>query len=408
MNKTNISREKYLKQVQPFIDKAIIKVFTGQRRVGKSYLMLGIIDLIKKSHPHSNIVYIDKESYTFDSIKNYHHLLGYLQKIKQKSGQTYLFIDEVQEIAGFEKAIRDLIKTTKYDIYLTGSNSQLLSSDLAGRLSGRYIEFRIHPLSYKEFLLFHHLTPGSDSLQQYIKYGGLPYLVNLELNDEQVYGYLKNVYDAVILKDVISRFAVRNVNFLSRLVEYLANNLGSLVSAKKISDFLQSQNIRLSPNTVLNYLSFLSSSFFINKTQRLDITGKKIFEIGEKYYFEDLGMRHVINSWKQVDVNKVLENLVYSKLVDAGYATYVGQLDKSEIDFVGVKEGKKIYVQVAYILSSEKVIKREFGNLQDIQDNYPKYVVTMDKMASGNVNGILHLGIIDFLMKNLWSHSRPL
>lgn len=288
------------------------------------------------------------------------------------------------------KTIRDLIKTTKYDIYLTGSNSELLSSDLAGRLSGRYVEFRIHPLSYEEFLLFHHLAVGSDSLEKYIKYGGLPYLVNLELNDEQVYGYLKNVYDAVILKDVISRFAVRNINFLSRLIEYLANNLGSLVSAKKISDFLESQNIRLSPNTVLNYLSFLSSSFFINKTQRIDIAGKKIFEIGEKYYFEDLGMRHVINSWKQVDINKVLENLVYSKLIDSGYTTYVGQLGKSEVDFVGVKEGKKIYVQVAYI-----------GSLQNIQDNHPKYVITMDKMATGNVDGIIHLGVIDFLMKNL-------
>ena len=401
MNKTYISREKYLSQVKPFINKAIIKVFTGQRRVGKSYLMLGVIDLIKKSHPKSNIVYIDKESYAFDQIKNYHDLLKYLKNIKPKPGKVYLFIDEVQEIEGFEKAIRGLIKTGKFDIYLTGSNSELLSSDLAGRLSGRYVEFRIHPLSYEEFLLFHHLAVGSDSLEKYIKYGGLPYLVNLELNDEQVYGYLKNVYDAVILKDVISRFAVRNINFLSRLIEYLANNLGSLVSAKKISDFLESQNIRLSPNTVLNYLSFLSSSFFINKTQRIDIAGKKIFEIGEKYYFEDLGMRHVINSWKQVDINKVLENLVYSKLIESGYTTFVGQLGKSEVDFVGVKEGKKIYVQVAYLLSSEKVIKREFGNLQNIKDNYPKYVITMDKMATGNVDGIIHLEIIDFLMKNL-------
>lgn len=401
MNKTYISREKYLKLVKPFIGKQIIKVFTGQRRVGKSYLMLGVIDLIKESSPKSNIVYIDKESYTFDQIKNYHDLLKYLKNIKSKPGKVYLFIDEVQEIEGFEKAIRDLIKTGKFDIYLTGSNSELLSSDLAGRLSGRYIEFRIHPLSYEEFLLFHHLAVGSDSLEKYIKYGGLPYLVNLELNDEQVYGYLKNVYDAVILKDVISRFAVRNINFLSRLIEYLANNLGSLVSAKKISDFLESQNIRLSPNTVLNYLSFLSSSFFINKTQRIDIVGKKIFEIGEKYYFEDLGMRHVINSWKQVDINKVLENLVYSKLIDSGYTTYVGQLGKSEVDFVGVKEGKRIYVQVAYILSSEKVIKREFGNLLNIKDNHPKYVITMDKMATGNVDGIIHLGVIDFLMKGL-------
>lgn len=257
--------------------------------------------------------------------------------------KTYLFIDEVQEIDGFEKAIRNLVKSGQYDIYLTGSNSELLSSDLAGKLSGRYLEIHVHPLSYTEFLLFHHLEKNLDSLEKYMRYGGLPFLANLRLNDEQVFGYLKNVYDAVILKDVISRFSVRNINFLTRLVEYLANNLGSLVSSKKISDFLKSQNINLSPNTILNYLSYLSSSFFINKAQRIDIAGKKIFEISEKYYFEDLGMRHVITDFKQIDINKILENL------------------------------------------------------QSVKDNYPKYVVTMDKMASGNVDGITHLHILDFL-----------
>ena len=405
MKKTYITRVKYLNQVKPFIDKQIIKVFTGQRRVGKSYLMLQIIDLIKQTNKKATIVYIDKENYAFDQIKNYHDLTQYIVANTKKSSKNYIFIDEAQEIEGFEKAIRNFVATKGYDIYLTGSNSELLSSDLAGKLSGRYIEIRVHPLSYQEFLSFHQLEKGLNSLEKYMRYGGLPYLVNLELNDDQVFGYLKNVYDAVILKDVITRFSIRNINFLARLIEYLANNLGSLVSAKKISDFLKSQNIILSPNTVLNYLSFISSSFFINKAQRIDIAGKKIFEVSEKYYFEDLGLRHVITNFKQIDINKILENLVYSKLIDEGYKVYVGQLDKNEVDFVGEIEGKRIYVQVAYIISSDKVTKREFGNLLRIKDNYPKYVVTMDTMASGNVSGITHLHILDFLTKDLMKHG---
>ncbi len=406
MSKIYITREKYINEVKPFIKKQIIKVFTGQRRVGKSFLMLQIIDLIKKIDKQSlplrgkkaNIIYIDKENYAFDNIKDYHNLTKYIKEHAKKDAFNHLFIDEVQEIEGFEKTLRNFVKLKNFDIYITGSNSEMLSSDLAGKLSGRYIETRVHPLSYKEFILFHQLEKGQGSLEKYIRYGGLPYLVNLELNDNQVFGYLKNVYDAVILKDVISHFAIRNINFLNRLIEYLANNLGSLVSAKKISDFLKSQNTNLSPNTVLNYLSSITNSFFINKTPRIDISGKKIFEIGEKYYFEDLGLRHVITDFKQIDINKVLENLVYSKLIDSGYKVFVGQMGKNEIDFVGEIGGKRIYVQVSYLISSKKVEEREFGNLLNIQDNYPKYVVTMDPMAQGDVNGVKHVNIIDFLV----------
>lgn len=395
MTKTYIPRPKYTEKVRPFIGKEIIKVFTGQRRVGKSYVMAQIADTIEKA----KIIYIDKEQYEFDFLKNYHDLIKYVAS-KAKATKNYLFIDEVQEIEGFEKAVRDFAKSGKFDIYLSGSNSELLSSDLAGKLSGRYVEIRVHGLSYEEFLAFHQLEKGLDSLEKYIKYGGLPYLVNLKLEDEQVFGYLKNVFDAVILKDVVSRFDVRNVNFLERLIEYLANNLGSLVSSKKISDFLQSQNINLSPNTVLNYLSFLQSSFFVTKAQRIDIAGKKIFEIGEKYYFEDLGLRHTIVNFKQIDINKVLENLVYSRLKNLEYKVFVGQMGNGEVDFVGEKDHERIYIQVAYLLSSDKVKEREFGSLLAIKDNYKKYVVTMDQMAGGNIKGITHLHILDFLTKS--------
>lgn len=398
MSKTYIPRPKYIEMVKPFIGKEIIKVLTGQRRVGKSCVMIQIMDTIKQKDKKASIIYIDKEKYEFEFIKNYHDLTKYiLGKTRKTKTKTYLFIDEIQEIEGFEKAIRDFAKFGKYDIYISGSNSELLSSDLAGKLSGRYVEIRVHGLSYEEFLLFHKLEKNTESLEKYIRYGGLPYLVNLKLEDEQVFGYLKNVFDAVILKDVVSRFEVRNVNFLERLVEYLANNLGSLVSSKKISDFLQSQNINLSPNTVLNYLSFLQSSFFVVKCPRIDVAGKKIFEIGEKYYFEDLGLRHVIVNFRQVDINKILENLVYSKLKDLGYKVFIGQMDNCEVDFVGEKAGERIYVQTAYLISSSKVEKREFGSLLNIKDNYRKYVVTMDKMATGSLKGITHLHILDFL-----------
>ncbi|MDP3994616.1 MAG: ATP-binding protein [bacterium] len=406
MNKTYIPRPKYLETVKPFIGKEIIKVFTGQRRVGKSCIMAQIADIVGQTDKKANIIYIDKEKYEFDFIKNYHDLAKYIASETKKRTKTYLFIDEVQEIEGFEKAIRDFARSGKGDVYISGSNSEILSSDLAGKLSGRYVEIRVHGLSYREFLSFHKLEKGTDSLEKYIKYGGLPYLVNLELNDEQVFGYLKNVFDAVILKDVVSRYEVRNVNFLGRLIEYLANNLGSLVSAKKISDFLKSQNINLSPNTVLNYLSFLQSGFFVSKAQRMDVMGKKIFEIGEKYYFEDLGLRHVVVNFKQVDINKILENLVYSRLINLGYKVFVGQTDKGEIDFVAEAAGEKIYVQVAYLISSKKVEKREFGSLLAIKDNYRKYVVTMDKMAAGSVKGVTHLHILDFLLVENWGKGK--
>jgi len=395
-NKTYIPRPKYLEMVRPFMGKEIIKVFTGQRRVGKSCIMAQVADTIKQADKKISIIYIDKEKYEFESIKNYHDLTKYILN-KTGGAKTCVFIDEVQEIEGFEKAVRDFARSGKYDVYISGSNSELLSSDLAGKLSGRYIEIRVHGLSYGEFLVFHKLEKSMDSLEKYIRYGGLPYLVNLKLNDEQVFGYLKNVFDAVILKDVVSRFEIRNVNFLERLIEYLADNLGSLVSAKKISDFLESQNIKLSPNTVLNYLSFLQSSFFVAKAQRMDIKGKKIFEIGEKYYFEDLGLRHVIVNFKQVDINKILENLVYCRLIGLGYKVFVGQIDNGEVDFVAEMKGERIYVQVAYLIASGKVEKREFGSLLSIKDNYKKYVVTMDKMAGGSIKGVAHLHILDFL-----------
>ena len=258
MIKTYIKRDYYLDRIIPFIDKNIIKVIVGQRRVGKSYMLFQIIDLLKsRGVREEEIIYINKELEEFEPVKDYKDLLDFIKvKIKNRR-KAYIFIDEIQEIESFEKALRSLQAEGSYDIYISGSNANLLSGEIATHLSGRYIEIKIYSLSYPEFLCFHKLADNNESLQKYIKYGGLPYLIHLELEDNIVYDYLRNIYSTILFKDIVARYKIRNINFLERLVEYLADNVGSLVSANKISDFLKSQKINISPNVVLDYLSFL-------------------------------------------------------------------------------------------------------------------------------------------------------
>lgn len=397
MIKKYIKRPIYLNQIKPFIDKDIIKVIIGQRRVGKSYLLFQIIDEIKKKNKTANIIYINKELNEFDKIKNEKDLLNYIKK-NSKNKKSYIFIDEIQDVENFEKALRSLKAEGKYDIYCTGSNANLLSSEIATYLSGRYIEIKVYGLNYIEFLEFHDLEENTDSFLKYIKYGGLPYLINLELNDEIVYHYLKSIYNTILLKDVVDRYNIRNISFLENLIDYLADNIGSLVSAKKISDFLKSQKINISPNIVLDYLSFLVNAFFVFKVSRSDIQGKKIFEINDKYYFEDLGLRHSLIGYNQTDINKVLENLVFLHLQILGYKITVGQLKEKEIDFVCEKNNKKIYVQVAYLIN-DKNKNREFGNLLQIKDNHHKMVVSSDELIDkSEYKGIKHYNIRKFLM----------
>ncbi|HHD92122.1 MAG TPA: ATP-binding protein, partial [Candidatus Portnoybacteria bacterium] len=342
MIKKYIKREKYLKKIKPFINQGIIKVLVGQRRVGKSYLLFQIMDLIKSENPKANIIYINKEQFKFDAIRDYQTLLEYIKKHSLKSGKNYVFIDEIQDIDQFEKALRSLNANGNYDLYCTGSNANLLSGELATYLSGRYIEILVHSLDYREFLKFHKLKDSEKSFKQYIIFGGLPYLKHLELDEEIVFDYLQSIYNTILLKDVINRYKIRNISFLKNLSHYVADNVGALVSAKKISDFLISQKIKISPNTVLDYLSYLSNAFLIYKVPRIDIKGRKIFEINEKYYFEDLGLRNVIAGYNQDDINKILENLVYLHLISQGYEVFVGQLDKNEIDFVAEKKNERV------------------------------------------------------------------
>ena len=400
MIKTYIPRDRYLSRIEPFFGKEMIKVLTGQRRVGKSYLLFQIMDMVKRLGPKDGrIIYINKELHEFDAIKDYRGLLEYIAGKSEGAKNIFVFIDEIQEIDQFEKALRSLQARGGYDIYCTGSNAELLSGELAGRLSGRYLEIKVFGLSYPEFLRFHKLKDSGDSFLKYARYGGLPYLVNLKLEDDVVGEYLRSIYETILLKDIVARYGVRNVNFLERLAEFLAGNIGSLVSAKRISDFLKSQKTNISPNVVLNYLSLLASAFLIFKVPRADIAGRKIFEIGEKYYFEDLGIRHAISGYRHGDINKILENLVFIHLKMSGYKVNVGKLGDREIDFVCEKAGERLYVQVAYLLKDEETRAREFGNLLAVKDNYPKIVVSMDETAGGGFKGVEQLNIREFLLR---------
>lgn len=395
--KNNILRKYYLDKIKPYVGKEIIKVLIGQRRVGKSYLLYQIKDYILKKDKSANTIFINMEEHKYSHLKNDKDLIKEILKNTKKKAKNYIFIDEIQEIENFEKALRNFFIDNKYDIYCTGSNAKMLSSEIATTLSGRTIEFKIFSLSYPEFLTFHNLEFNQESLLKYIKYGGLPFLINLNLEDEIVYNYLSGIYNTILFKDIVERHNVRNVNFLKNLTEYLADNTASIVSAKRISDYLKSQKINISTNVVLNYLSYLEGAFFIFKVKRAEVAGRKIFEIGEKYFFEDLGLRHVLIDYRQSDINKVLENLIYTHMANSGYKIYVGILGEYEIDFICEKQGKKVYIQAAYLINNDKTYAREFGNLLKIKDNYPKYVVSMDQLIGNEEKGIKHLNIMNFL-----------
>jgi len=399
--KEYIKRGQYLSRIRPFMGKDVIKVVVGQRRVGKSYLLFQIMDeLVSRGSRRESILYINKELAEFEHIRNHADLLLHIKQKESEAIIKHIFIDEIQDIEKFEKALRHLQATGKYDIYCTGSNAYLLSGELATYLSGRYVRFEVFSLNFPEFLQFHRLKSNKDSLFKYFRYGGLPYLKNLSLSDESAGEYLKSIYDTIILKDVVSRYKIRNVDFLRRLTEYVADNVGSMVSAKKISDFLKSQKIRTSPNVVLNYLEALSSAFLIFKVKRADVHGKKIFEVSEKYYFEDVGLRNTLASYRPDDINKILENVIYMHLRSLGFEVKIGKLGDKEVDFVAEKDGKRAYVQVAYIIDSLETKEREFGALLSIRDNYRKYVVTLDEAPLGEYEGVSHAHMLDFLNKS--------
>ena len=396
-----IERKIYLSKVDSYIDKNLIKVFIGQRRVGKSYFVKTIINHVKRKVPQANIIYIDKELYDYDNIGTYHELIDFVEKELKPDANNYLFIDEIQEIADFQKALRHFQNKGSTDIYITGSNADMLSGELATLLSGRYIEININSLSYLEFLEFHQLENNDDSFYKYLKWGGLPYIRNLEKNDEVIFEYLKNILSTIFYKDILHRYKIRNVEFFDRLILFMASNVGNLITSKKISDYLKSQRVDISTKVVLTYLQYLQNAFLLHKLYRVDVHSKKIFEISNKYYFEDWGLRNALIGLNRFSVPDILENVVFSHLKILGYKLSVGVMKNLEIDFIAEKSDEKIYIQVAYLITDEKVKQREFGNLLQIKDNYPKYVVSLDPVQIGGVKGVKHIHLREFLTKNI-------
>ena len=394
-----IERSNYTERIERAFGKGVIVALTGQRRVGKSCIMAQVMRHIG-SLPQANVVYLNKEKNEFDGIRDYNDLLGFVNGRLSKDKDNYLFIDEIQDIDGFERALRSLQADDACQIMVTGSNAKMLSSELTTYLSGRHIDYHIHSLGYEEFLLFHKMPDDDEALTAYLQYGGLPQLGRMGLDDrELVDDYLESVYSTILLKDIVERGQIRNVSLLKTLVRFMADNIGKLFSATSIVNFLKGQRVDTSAKVILNYLDLLCDAYIINRVSRYDIHGKRIFELGDKYYFEDLGLRnHIVGGNRSADIEKVMENAVYLHLLRMGYKVYVGQLHKTEIDFVAEKSGSTVYVQVAYLLASQETINREFGNLKLIDDNHPKYVISLDRMmGSVNADGIRHIYLRDFL-----------
>ena len=395
-----IKRPSYTERIAPFIKKNIIKVLTGQRRVGKSCILRQIQDHIMQTQPESNTICINKELEEYSFIRTHDDLSQYVKDHLKEGKANYLFIDEVQDIQGFENTLRSLQAQDACDIFITGSSATMLSSELSTYLSGRYVEFHIHSLTYQEFLEFHKVDASTQSLRNYLTFGGLPYLSNLPLEQEIVFEYLRNVYSTIILKDVVKREGIRNVDFLETLAIYTADNVGNLFSANNISRYLKSQHVNISALQVINYLKALQNAYLINKVRRIDVNGLHTFEIGDKYYFEDLGLRNCHFGFSmQKDIHKLMENAIFLHLAQQHYEVFTGQqTGGKEIDFVGRKGDEIIYIQSAYLLADEKTREREFGNLQAIRNNYPKYVVSLDEWTSGSsMDGIKHMHLGEFL-----------
>ena len=399
-------RELYIEKIKPFIDKDIIKVLTGIRRSGKSVMLKLIMEELKQNKIDEkqfiNINFenlINRELTTADKLHEY--ILKKASEIKKK---CYIFLDEIQEVKDWEKCINSLRVNEEYDfdIYITGSNAKLLSGELSTYLTGRYVEFVIYPFSFKEFLetlkSIQQDVSTREAFQKYVKFGGMPFLYNLVFEEEASLQYLKDIYSSIILKDITQRNKIRDTDLLERVISYLIMNVGNNFSATSISKFFKSENRKVSVETILNYIKAAEESFLIHKVSRDDLIGKKILNVNEKYYIADHGMREAILGSNQRDINQIFENIIYLELLRKGYDIRVGKIDNLEVDFVCTKGNEKIYVQVAYLLASAEIIEREFTSLEKIDDNYPKYVISIDEFDMSR-NGIRHINIIDFLMK---------
>lgn len=400
-----IVRKEYLSHIVSHLNRGMMIFLIGQRRVGKSFMLLQLRDWLIENHTGSTVVYISKELLEFNHIGNARELYDYVSPKFSAEGENYLLIDEVQDIEGYEDALRSLHAEDRCQIVTTGSNAYIFSSELSTRLGGRYIEIPIYGLSYLEFLVFHGLGDTDESLNDYLRVGGLPGLRLYDIKDEiLVRDYLQGVYNTIMMRDVVAREKIRNIPFIENLSRFIADNIGKLLSNSSIVKFMKSQGEKISEALTSAYIDHLCKALIIKPVARYDIHGKKLFELISKYYFADHGIRNFLCGFNlRGSIEKIMENVVYLHLLELGYAVSVGILRAGEIDFVATRGSRTLYVQVAYLLASEETIDREFGNLARINDNYPKYVVSMDPV-SGNLPeypGIRHVHLREFLKSRL-------
>ena len=403
-----IKREMYMKRIRPFIGTDLIKVMTGIRRCGKS-VMLELIkeELLESGISHNQFISINFENLNFSHLQTAKALHDEITKrAAEINGKAYLFLDEIQEVKDWEKCINSLRVSLDCDIYITGSNAKLLSSELSTYLGGRYVEIIIYPFSFAEFLeLYHSISPDiplQECFQKYLSFGGMPYLANIRYEDAPSKLYLNDLYNSVQLKDIVKRNKIRDIDLLERIIAYVIANIGTTFSATSLSKFLKSENRTVAPETISNYIKYCSDTYLFYQVKREDVQGKQIRSSNEKYYIADHGIRESVFGGNMQDINLVLENIVYLELLRREYKVTVGRTGDKEIDFVCDKQGEKLYVQVAYLLASDETVQREFGVYDRIRDNYPKYVVSLDEFNMSR-NGIKHLNIRDFLLEEKWN-----
>ena len=398
-----LTRKHYADIVDSWIGKGNIIALVGSRRVGKSFVLKDFVQR-HMDEPDVNIIFIDKEKKAFKDIKTKDDLDNWIEARFIPGKHNFILIDEVQEIEHFEESICNWYSEDNTDVIITGSNSKMLSGELATLISGRHVEVRIHPLTYSEFLEFHNLPDREESLMIYLTYGGLPGLRKVGLDsDEQVWAYLTSVFNTIMLKDIIERHDIRNIPFLNNLIAFYADTTGKLTSANSIAKYMKSQHENVSANLVLLYRGFYAEAYLLDIVPRYDIHGKKIFESNEKIYWDDLGLRNLkAEGGMDSYIEKVIENAIYKHLRFLGYEVKVGVLNAGEVDFVCTKPGKTVYIQASYIIAEESTRKREFGPLEKIRDNHPKFVISATPLLNTrDENGITHLSLRKFLKEGL-------
>ena len=402
-----IPRELYMRRIRPFIGTELIKVMTGMRRAGKS-VMLELIqeELVRSGVSRSQFLCYNFEDLRYAPLQTASALHEEIQRqASEIGGKVYLFLDEIQEVADWEKCINSLRVTLDCDIYITGSNAKLLSGELASYLSGRYTEFVIYPFSFGEFIeLYRTVSPDASvaaCFQKYLLLGGMPYLANIHFLDAPSKQYLNDLYHSVQLKDIVARNQIRDVDLLERILSYIISNVGTTFSANSISKFLKSERRAVAPETILNYIRYCCEAFLFYQVKREDLQGKQVLSSNEKYYIVDHGIREAVFGGNLRDINLILENIVYLELLRRGYQVTVGKAGTQEIDFVCHRQDQILYIQVSYLLASEETIQREFGVYENIRDNFPKYVISLDEFDFSR-NGIKHCNIRDFLLAEEW------